>query len=420
MKVLCIIEQCNPLWASVPLVGFNLYKSLRELTQVTLVTHGRNRAGLDPVRQGHEIIYIDESPFIQNYYRLTACLSSMGGVIWPLKHALAYPAYAQFNRRVLKMFGGPVEQGSYDLVHALTPILPRYPYAIVRACRTTPFILGPVNGGIPYPDGFKEIARQEFSGLNMLRLFSRLLPDYAEAYKKAACVLAGSSYTRDMIRDMFSLPDNRLMLFPENGIEEDQFHPPENKARSELLHLLFVGRLVPYKGADMLLEALSLLPPEVRGSCLLTIVGDGPERPRLELLARQLNIAGLVKFSGWVSQQQTPFYYREADLFCFPSVREFGGAVVLEAMACGLPCIVVDHGGIAEYTTPETGFKLAPVSRQSVVRELAMRIETLFHDRELLIRMSGAAVKQSQSFSWPAKAQQIIKIYEQALSRKRM
>ena len=49
-----------------------------------------------------------------------------------------------------------------------------------------------------------------------------------------------------------------------------------------------------------------------------------------------------------------------------------------------------------------------------------MRIETLFYDRELLIMMSGAAVKQSQNFSWPAKAQQIIKIYEQALSRKRM
>ena len=419
MKVLCIIEQCNPLWASVPLVGFNLYKSLRDLTQVTLVTHGRNRAGLEPVRRGHEIIYIDETPFIQNYYRLTARLSSMRGVIWPLKHALAYPAYAQFNSRVLSLLGGPVEQGSYDIVHALTPILPRYPYAIVRACRSTPFILGPINGGIPYPKGFNEIARQEFSGLNMLRLFSRLLPGYAEAYTKADCVLAGSSYTRDMVRDMFSLPENRLMLFPENGIETEQFHPYENKTDCGLLRLLFVGRLVPYKGADMLLEALSLLPPEVRMGCRITIVGDGPDQPRLESQARQLNIADLVKFAGWVTQQDTAAYYREADLFCFPSVREFGGAVVLEAMACGLPCIVVDHGGIAEYTTPETGFKLAPVSRQSVVCELAARIETLFHDRELLTRMSGAAVKQSQSYSWPAKAQQIMKVYEQVLNSKR-
>ena len=419
MNVLCIIEQCNPLWASVPMVGFNLYKELRELARVTLVTHGRNRAGLEPVRCGHEIIYIDESPFIRNYYSATSRLSFIGGIIWPLKHALAYPAYAEFNRRVFGMFAERVERGDYDIVHALTPILPRYPYAIVKACRTTPFILGPVNGGIPYPDGFKEIARREFSGLNALRLFSRLLPGYAEAYTKAACVLAGSSYTRDLVRDMFSLPENRLMLFPENGIEAGQFHPPENKASGGLLRLLFTGRLVPYKGADMLLEALSLLPSAVQNNCRLTILGDGPERQRLEAQAARQGIAASVRFAGWVPQQKTPDYYRDADLFCFPSVREFGGAVVLEAMACGLPCIVVDHGGIAEYTTPETGFKLSPVSRAAVVHELAARIETLFYDRDLLARMSAAAVQQSQSFSWPAKARQIMNVYEHALSRKK-
>ena len=415
MKILCIIEQCNPLWASVPLVGYSLYSGIRQLAQVTLVTHGRNRAGLEPVRSGHDIIYIDESPFIRNYYRATERLSSAGGVIWPLKHALAYPAYAEFNRRVFTMFADKVERGCYDLVHALTPILPRYPYAIARACRTTPFVLGPVNGGIPYPEGFKSIARQEFSGLNVLRLFSRLLPGYAEAYKKAAVVLAGSAYTRDLVRGMFRLPPERLMLFPENGIEPGQFCPPEQRGRSHALQLLFVGRLVPYKGADMLLDALSLLPPEVRGGCMLTIVGTGPEHGRLEAQVRQRGLEPCVRFTGWVPQQETAGYYRQADLFCFPSVREFGGAVVLEAMACGLPCIVVDHGGIAEYTTPETGFKLAPVSRVAVVRELASRIETLFYDRVLLEKMSAAALRQAENFSWQAKARQLLSVYETVL-----
>ena len=73
---------------------------------------------------------------------------------------------------------------------------------------------------------------------------------------------------------------------------------------------------------------------------------------------------------GWVEQTETAAYYQQADVFCFPSVREFGGAVVLEAMACGLPCIVVNYGGIGEYVTTETGFKLDPVSRSQLVADM--------------------------------------------------
>jgi glycosyltransferase involved in cell wall biosynthesis len=415
MKVLCIFEQCNPLWASVPLVAFNLYKSIRELADVTLVTHARNRAGLEPVRSSHTIIYIDESPVIRRYYRLSSGLASRGGVVWPLKHAVTYPAYAEFNRRVLDGFGPAVARGAYDIVHAFTPVLPRYPFAIARQCRITPFILGPVNGGIPYPAAFQHIARREFSGLNVLRLFCRMLPGYARSYTSAARVLAGSGYTAGMIRDMFGLSAERLTLFPENGIEEQQFHPAGSGGRSSLLRLLFTGRLVPYKGADMLLDAMAMLPGSVRENCRLTILGDGPERERLQEQADRLALGSCVAFAGWVEQKDTAAYYREADLFCFPSVREFGGAVVLEAMACGLPCIVVDHGGIAEYTTPETGFKIAPVSRDAVVAELAARIAELFHDRDLLERMARAALQQSRTFYWPAKAQRLLDIYTHAL-----
>ncbi len=419
MKVLCIIEQCNPLWASVPLVGFSLYKSLRELAEVTLVTHGRNREGLEPVREGHEIAYIDESSFIRGYYRAASGLFNRGGIIWPLKHALSYPAYAEFNRRVMERFGAAVEAGDFDIVHAITPILPRYPYGISRACGRTPFILGPVNGGIPYPAGFREIASREYSGLNALRLFSRLLPDYASAYRRADCVLAGSGYTLNLVRDMLDLPAERLLLFPENGIEPDRFRPPEKKSDDGLLRLLFTGRLVPYKGADMLLDALGSLTPSVRRGCRLTVLGDGPERRRLEEQARDMGLAGLVRFAGWVPQQETPGFYRDADVFCFPSVREFGGAVVLEAMACGLPCIVVDHGGIGEYTTAATGFKLAPDSRDGVVRGLAAAVERLFRDRGLLAEMSSAALRQSNAFSWPEKARRIMGVYEAALQKRK-
>jgi glycosyltransferase involved in cell wall biosynthesis len=419
LKVLAVIEQCNPQWASVPLVGYDMYRALRQRADVTLVTHERNREALEPLRDGHQIVYISESPFIKRYYRFASFLSARRGVIWPLKHALAYPAYAEFNRAVYKLFGNRVLRGDYDIVHALTPILPRYPYALVNACRTVPFILGPVNGGIPFPEGFGDVARSEFSGLNVLRIFSRLLPGYARSYKNASRVLAGSRYTRDMLQQMFALPEENMVLMPENGLTKNFLGLAGRKSEAEFLRLLFVGRLVPYKGADMVIEALSRLDPAVRGRCQLTIVGDGPERMRLEALAQKAQVFSQITFTGWVPQNETAAYYRGADLFCFPSVREFGGAVVLEAMACGLPCIVADHGGIAEYTTEETGFKIKPVSRESVVHELAGYIATLFHDRERLQAMSVAAMKQARSFSWDAKAEQLLDLYSQVLREKK-
>lgn len=162
-RVLLIIEQCNPEWASVPLVGYEFFKGISALADVTLVTHARNQTALDKVRGEQKIVYIPESPASARLYRWIAQISSRGGVNWPLHHALSYPLYAEFNDRVYRAFGPAVRRGDFDLVHALTPMIPRYPYKISRACTKTPFVLGPVNGGVPFPASFQEVAWKEFA-----------------------------------------------------------------------------------------------------------------------------------------------------------------------------------------------------------------------------------------------------------------
>jgi len=173
---------------------------------------------------------------------------------------------------------------------------------------------------------------------------------------------------------------------------------------------------VPYKGADMAVEALGNLPLDMRDRLHLTIVGDGSERAHLEAMVAARGLDRTVTFAGWVQQAQTLDYYRRADLFCFPSVREFGGAVVLEAMACGLPCIVVDHGGIGEYVTEATGYKIAPTSRAAVVRDLSDRIATLAADPERRAAMSAAAIARAREFTWDAKADRLVAIYSELLA----
>lgn len=121
-------------------------------------------------------------------------------------------------------------------------MMPRYPVKLAKACGETPFILGPVNGGVPFPKGFGAIARREFSYFNFMRGLGLLLPGYRETYQKADRVLAGSSYTFGMLQKRFQLGD-RLQLFYENGIPAAFFERGAKKTGGRSRSLAFCGSL---------------------------------------------------------------------------------------------------------------------------------------------------------------------------------
>ncbi|MEG4294202.1 glycosyltransferase family 4 protein [Microcoleus sp. C2C3] len=420
LKVLLIVEQCNPEWASVPLVGYNFFKKINNLVDATLVTHIRNKPALEKYPEYEKIFYIEEGKFNKQYYKIVAKITANGRVNWPLYNALSYPIYAEFNQQVYQKFQAQILKGDYDIVHAITPMIPRYPFKVITVCQQTPFILGPVNGGLPFPPGFQETARQEFAQLNFLRAVGRaLIPGYVETYKKADKILAGSTYTLNMLKDLFAIPDQRIDLFYENGISEDFFYQTNivNKDVSKI-ELLFVGRLVPYKCADIIIESIGKLDQEIQSKIRLSIVGDGSERNNLENLVKDLSLGEVVSFAGWVNQKETLDFYRKADIFCFPSIREFGGAVVMEAMACGLPCIVANNGGIGEYVNEETGFKIEPISREYLTQELTSKIKMLVEDDKLRESMSAKAIERAKEFEWENKARKIVEIYGKMLGEK--
>ena len=418
LKVLLIIEQCNPEWPSVPLEGFRYYEAISHLVDVTLVTHERNRAALTRAGVDAGAVFIQESVALARYFQVVRRLAVRGGAVnWPILYALGYPVYAEFNRRVFRDFRGSVSRGDYDVVHAFSPILPRYPVKLIEACQRTPFLLGPVNGGLPFPRGFGEIAHKEFSRFNFLRAFSQVIPGYRATYQKADKVLAGSSATEGMLRRMFGIEDDRIELLHENGVAASSFGQPTSRAPGDPIVLLFAGRLTPFKCADVVIDAFQKAASRI--PLILTIVGDGPERSRLEDQARRMGVADRVRFAGWVQHEQMVEFYRRADIFCFPSIREFGGAVVLEALAAGLPCIVTDYGGIAEYVTDDCGFRIAPHSREDVVRKMARHIEDLAQSADVRKRMSAAAVDRAREFEWSRKGQRIFEIYADLLERKR-
>jgi glycosyltransferase involved in cell wall biosynthesis len=126
-----------------------------------------------------------------------------------------------------------------------------------------------------------------------------------------------------------------------------------------------------------------------------------------------------VTFTGFLPHTAVVDKFRDANIFLFTSIRDTSGNVLLEAMAAGLPAVVISHQGAAEITTAETAIRVAPAHPDQVAEKLAEGILALARDPDLRARMGEAARQRVlESFTWEKKAEAMLKIYRQALANK--
>ncbi len=411
-KVLLIAEACNPEWVSIPLEGWSHSQAISKLTPAHLVTQIRNRdailrAGLI---EGKDFTAIDSEPAARPAYALASLLRGGKGKGWTTTTALAAAAYPYFERLVWQQFGPRIAAGEFDIVHRLTPLSPTIPSSIAAKCREAgvPFVLGPLNGGVPWPPGFDSSRRREKEWLSYIRDAHRFIPGYLQTRRCAAAILIGS---RDTWRQMPRSFHSKCFYVPENAIDPARFTTPRDRTPQRPLRAIFVGRLVPYKGADMLLEAAT--PLLKSGALTLEIIGDGPQKELLSQTIQRESLAESVRLLGFVPHNELQNHLAEADLFTFPSVREFGGAAVLEAMAMGAVPVVVDYGGPGELATPQTGYLIPLGSRGHIVEHLRGLLSDVVENPEsLAVRSKAARARARHYFTWDAKARCVLEIYQ--------
>jgi glycosyltransferase involved in cell wall biosynthesis len=411
-RVLVIAEAANPDWVSVPLVGWNIATALRSVADVHIVTQIRNRAAFlsRGLVEGHDFTAIDSEAFAAPFYRLAERLRGGDGKGWTTITAMQSLAYPYFEHLVWRRFGNAIKSGEYDVVHRVTPLSPTAPSSLARRCRRAgvPFLLGPLNGGLPWHAEYGRERIKEREWLSYIRKAYSFLPTIRSTYRNAAAIIAGSCHTMDEL----SRHGRPMIYVPENGIDTDRFGSAARSAkRGTKLRLVFVGRLVPYKGADIAMEACRELLKA--GQVHFDIIGDGPDMPRLRSLTEELGIENSVTLHGWQSHEDVAEYLRNADVMVFPSVREFGGGVVLEAMASGVVPIVVGYGGPGELVTPACGFAVPIGPRKALVQQIESIVARLAAGQHDLGGMSAAAVSRiEQLYSWQAKARQIAQVYQ--------
>ncbi|MEN0111597.1 MAG: glycosyltransferase family 4 protein, partial [Planctomycetota bacterium] len=147
-------------------------------------------------------------------------------------------------------------------------------------------------------------------------------------------------------------------------------------------------------------------------------VGSGPEEERLRAMCESAGYAERVHFPGSVPHEQLQQFYADANVFAFPSIRELGGAVVLEAMYMGVTPIVIDYGGPPEFVPAGTGVCLPMGRREAIVSDLRTALERAAADPSRLGEMGAAARRLvTERHTWDAKAKSVVEIYEWVLGR---
>ncbi len=243
--------------------------------------------------------------------------------------------------------------------------------------------------------------------------------------RKAVRPLVGKYITvsRDLERwlvETIGVPPQRVVQIY-NGVDQERFRPaaappeavaPPGFLEPESLVVGTVGRLAAVKDQATLLRAFALLAGE-RPTLRLVLVGDGPERHRLERLARELAVESRVWITG--DRDDVPRLLQGMDLFVLPSLGEGISNTILEAMATGLPVVATRVGGNPELVTPGENGLLVP---RGDPRELAAAMARLLDDPALRRRMGAASLARvRRDFHWERTVARYLAVYDELLGR---
>ena len=213
-------------------------------------------------------------------------------------------------------------------------------------------------------------------------------------YASSSCdgVIAISDYVKNSVLEHQKLKKEKISVIY-NGIDLNRY--TKNDETKGLFRIIFVGRLIEQKGVRLLIEALSIVKRQIEYECC--IVGDGPEKKKLEEMTRNHELQGKVLFLG--NRTDIPDLLHESAAFVHPATWEEGfGITLIEAMACSLPCIAFRKGAIPEYIEDGVnGFLVSEASADA----LASKIIDVYHlwEQGRLNNVSEQARNTAETFS---------------------
>jgi glycosyltransferase involved in cell wall biosynthesis len=408
LRILIVAEHASAAFGGEAFLPLHYFRVLRARgVEAWLLCHGRVEAEVRALfpQEADRLRFIPDLPLHRWLWRLSRPLPELIGNITfgHASHLLTQVLQRQIARRLIKQHG-------IDVVHEPIPVSPKQPSAMFDL--GAPVVIGPMNGGMDFPPAFQHMQsaaeRASLTGArNLAAIANRLIPGKL----KAAVLLVANERTRRALpRGLEHVP---VIEVVENGVDLSRFHgvPAPSMSSERHVRYVFVGRLIELKAVDALLDALKQAQQSVP-TVELDILGDGEVRAALEAQTTALGLGASVRFHGFVTQDVVAARLREADALILPSLRECGGAVVLEAMAMGVPVIATRWGGPADYLDDSCGVLIDLVDRPSLVRDLARAMIELARDPERRSALGRAGrQKVVTEYDWERKVDRMLRIY---------
>lgn len=351
-------------------------------------------------------IYVDiftrrshpDTPEIQYIAERVRLITITAGPAEPLPPSALHPYLCEFSRRVARF--AERNDHPYDMAHSHYWLSAAAAAPLARAW------------DVPHVTMFHTVERLK----GQQGIASAAAPgDHAATVRiesegriatSADCVIVSTELEGEQLRRLYGLTSSHTRVIP-CGVDLDAFTPATPASRAEARRaldldsatptLLFVGRLDPIKGIDLLLESVALLRTPAR---LLVVGGDpagDPEVERLRARAAELGLADRVRFPGAVPQRNLPAYYHAADAVVVSSRYESFGLVAVEALACGAPVVASAAGGLPSIVRDGVNGLLVPWRTPQAFAE---RIDLLLGDAALARRLRANARASVERLDW--------------------
>ena len=393
LKILISAYACEPGKGSEPGIGWRWATHAAELGHEVWVVTRRNNRGLIEeemhrrAAQTLNFYYYDLPPWAR-WWKKGGRGVNIYYLLWQ------WGAYRSVKRRP--------DLPAFDWVHHITFGVHRHPTFMGRL--GVPLVVGPVGGAeqtpmrlranFPLSGKLKELLRDT---ANRLLLWS---PPVQSTYRKATIILCK---TRETLAAIPKGARSRARVYLEVGIDPDEIiiGPPARAERDDRINVLYVGRMVYWKGPDLALEAFARALASIP-EAKLTMVGDGPERSRLQARAVGLGIDHAVRWVRSLPRGEVMALYPQHDVFLFPSLHDSSGNVTLEALANGLPVLVLDLGGPATIANSDCGrcVRTTGLSLAQVIARLSDELVALARDPALIGKLGDAAVRHARQYEW--------------------
>ncbi len=417
----CVFEDGVPVVGGEAVLGWNIVRQLARFHDVWVLTPGANRPGIEATLQKHNpgnmvFCYVDLPRWLRYFLKLPSGVQFYA-YLWQIQ---AYWAARKLHARV-----------GFDAFHHIT-YANDWMASYIGALLPVPYLRGPGGGAHRTPKAFLREYSFRACVWERFRTFGgwilRRDPVFLRGQHRARAILLCN---REAVEAVPPRLRNKVQLFPVNGISEDDLRifsrangngssaaaPDHGRQGSNatVFHVLSAGKLLGLKGYALAIRAFAPF-AQHHSDVRFTIVGDGPERTRLENLIRQLGLENQVQLLRWTPRQDLLAMMRQCDAFLFPSLRDGGGAVVVEAMAAGKPVVCMDLAGPAMHVTEACGIKIPARSPEEAVELMAQALERLYQDRQLCLKMGEAGrARAEQVYSWDHLGDRLRTIYREVL-----